>query len=249
MATAAEVLERTLRAHASCATYRDEGEVVTVMSFGAKPYQQRTERIVFRTAFVRPDAFSFRFREATVGPESEWSLYAVWARGGRARSWWSLNEQTNEHESILHALSGPTGVSKGSAIRVPHLLLGERCELSLPAAEGATLREDVLEGGTRCHVVRGSLPMNRVAEHWIDATTHLLRKVREESSADSMRELVERARENIRHSPEFDETKRRELLSSFESRPELPGMTTTTTTVRPEVDVPIAPEELDFTPA
>ena len=78
----------------------------------------------FRTLFRRPDRFLFEFREKTLGPESEWSRHVVWGSGSAYRSWWTLHpDGVHEHDSLHRAIAGPTGVSGGSAYRVPTLLV------------------------------------------------------------------------------------------------------------------------------
>lgn len=253
MPTAAEVLERTKNAYATCSSYRDRGEVVTVFITGVKPYHRRTTRRPFRTAFLRPDSFYFQFRDVTVGPESEWSMYAVWAAGGRARSWSTRDERIKAHPSILEALSGPTGVSGGSAIRIPRLLIpNEHQAYSLPAPDGSTMREDALEDGTRCYVVRGPMPRGDIREHWIDSTTYLLRAVHGEHlhTPARTRELRAKARREIEERAELDPQQRRRLLDSMDSMTERPSefTTTHTTTYEPEVDVAIASDAFELIP-
>jgi hypothetical protein len=75
---AAEILANVVRTYATCRSYREEGDERTVFITGTLPWQRRTTRKRFRTAFVRPDRLFFEYLEVEVGPEAEWHRGVVW---------------------------------------------------------------------------------------------------------------------------------------------------------------------------
>src|SRR5437879_11410435 len=111
--TAAEILARVASVYASCRAYSDEGEVSTKFNIAfSKAMIYR-----FSTAFVRPAAFRFELRNGVGNKESR---YVAWKAGGLEKAGWPIGVR---HESIDETLLGLSGVSEGSALTVPALVL------------------------------------------------------------------------------------------------------------------------------
>ena len=121
--SAAEILERMIGTYANCKTYQDSGEVTTAFS-GSGPSFSNTKP--FSTAFVRPARFRFEFKSAFLPYDNHWQRYLVWADGAKTRTWWDVTPGIVESPSLESALAGATGVSGGSAQRVPAMLMPGR---------------------------------------------------------------------------------------------------------------------------
>lgn len=116
--TAQQIVEKMLANYANCKSYMDSGRVERVI-IGKN--QKRTTIKPFSTSFIRPDAFRFEYQERS--SEKEWKHYIVWQKGSEIKSWWTLRPTVKEFNSLSMALAGPTGISGGSAVLIPSLLM------------------------------------------------------------------------------------------------------------------------------
>jgi hypothetical protein len=228
--TPQELLANVRNAYGACRTYQDRGDAVTVFIHGGG--RRRTQSRPFRTWFVRPDLFRFEYAKREIGPEEEWDRCVIWRKNGVTRSWWTI-DVPGEPESLSMALAGATGVSRGSAVRVPRLLLPE------PGVHERALRleADQVVAGRPCKMlVEGREPYE---ETWaIDAQTWLLLRVTQR--------MV------------FDKSHHERALKALESEargihiPPPPRMedfeTETTTTYEPVFDADIATDVFEFQP-
>ncbi len=217
-ATAVTILRTMERVYAGCRSYRDKGEVRTgIVTDGGRAGSDRP----FTTAFVRPGRFRFQFTDPGLGERS--SSYIVWSDGDDVRSWWDAKPGVRRPGQLEAALVPAAGISGGSSVRVPGLLLpGELGQGPLLIAPERI--DDGDDRGVACFRIRGesrktpyTLSMgarvltvkSESVTLWIDRATHLLRKVQE--------------------------TRTFETYTSE-----------ATTTYSPEIDVAIAPGELAF---
>lgn len=220
-ASPVKILLAMKRAYASCRSYRDTGLVKMTSatdensSFGSEQ--------PFATVFVRPDHIRFQFTDTGLGERS--SLYIVWSDGTEVRSWWDAKPGVRRPASIQEALEVATGISGGSSVRVPGLLMPDK------VPEGAPLiaPERIADGddrGVPCYCVRGKsrqtpytikmgartvTVQDETVTLWIDRSTSLLRKVEETRT-----------------------------YAEYRSQ--------STTTYMPEIDVEITPPQLAFNP-
>ena len=168
--TPQEIIEAMRAAYASCASYRDRGNVRTDY-FAPSGAPTRSEDLPFSTVFQRPDRFRYEFRGETGG------RYIVWREGAAVRTHWDLIGRDERPESLVLALAGATGVSAGSAHTVPSLLLPDEFE------EDALWRFVDLElvgqtalDGVACHHITAGTA--RDPTHlWITIGTSLLRRI------------------------------------------------------------------------
>jgi hypothetical protein len=161
--TPAQLLRATADTYANCHTYRDTGRATT------KPASGAPGPILFapfQTAFERPEQFRFGVQAMTLG-------HIVWRHGAALRSW-SHHDGFKKPESLDSALSALAGVSGGSSVAVPRLLLGD-------AAHGPPLMdmtdlvrlENAELNGAHCYCLRGREAIGTTTV-WIDQTSHLL---------------------------------------------------------------------------
>src|SRR5262245_24338055 len=118
MLSAEEIVGKAISAYASCKSYMDAGRVRTIF---LTKLGRRTDIKPFSTAFVRLDAFRFEFQSRR--GEEEWNIYIVWRQGNSVKSWWTIKSEGRESNELSSAIAGATGVSSGSAHRIPALLM------------------------------------------------------------------------------------------------------------------------------
>lgn len=212
------ILLKMARVYRNCRSYRDSGEVrTTLLTDGGRAGSDRP----FSTAFVRPDRFRFQFTDPGLGERS--SAYIVWTDGTDVRSWWDAKPGVRNAGTLQDALGVAAGISGGSSVRVPALLMpgsvGEG-----PAVIAAERIQDGADRGVSCFRIKGkgqrtpyTLKMgaqtltvqDESITLWIDRATLLLRKVQDNKTFDTY------TSESV-------------------------------TTYAPEVDVEIPPEQLAF---
>lgn len=171
---ARQILERMREVYATCSSYRDEGEVESVMIMGPRRFDQETTIKPFATAFVRPNSFRYEFWKQGHGPREEWDYAIVWTEGKKYRSWWTLQSgRRGSHSTIPRAVAGFVGVSGSSAYTVPNLLVTSG---SLAPRQGLKSRGRADLDGIDCWVI----DMGDGEETlWIDVSTGLIRLIEE----------------------------------------------------------------------
>jgi hypothetical protein len=164
------VLAKSGLVYARAITYFDRGMVKG--SIGVRDEKP------FITAFDRSRR-RFRF-EFLSGHPSERKLsmrYAVWTNGDDIRSWWTLApKQVNSFNSLSMALAGPTGVSGGSAMNIPSLLLADQLTSRFLFADTVAYVGEETIDGHRCHRVDIRTPAWPETV-FIDADTFLIRRL------------------------------------------------------------------------
>jgi len=169
---AEEVLARVAATYAACRSYSDSG-VVTDRYPGLVAH---TTTKPFRTAFVRPGRFRFQFAETKGFVGGEY-LYIVWRNGDDVRTWWDVRPGVQKAPSLGEALGAATGVSGGSAHRIPALLMppevgGRR----LTGVAQARLLGDAAVGASACYRIGGTYADGPITV-WVDKATFLVRRV------------------------------------------------------------------------
>src|SRR5687768_3500583 len=151
--TARDVVRKVSQVYRSARSYEDSGMVIDPFNWAGTA--KGPTKKPFMTVFVRPNLFYYQFTEKREG-EAE-RRYVVWADGKKVRSWWSVRPEVQEFELIGPSLSGPLGVSGGSAHTIPRLLLADTMtttyaitSISVPTISGSeTVR------GTPCYRIVG----------------------------------------------------------------------------------------------
>ncbi len=176
--SAADLLARTASIYGSCSTYQDTGEVTTVFITGRWPWDRRTQRTRFKTAFVRPNRFLFEYREVGVGPESEWHGGVMWMRGPELRNWSTHKLVPDEYKSASDAMGAFAGVSSGASHFIPRMLdskLGAAG--SLPDSPTARVVGNGDLDGVLCTRVEGVRYRGQRVIVWIEDQSGLVRKL------------------------------------------------------------------------
>jgi hypothetical protein len=101
-------------AYATARTYVDHGTVNRLLLSGN---DQSSERLSFRTLFERPHKFRYEFTEEATGQR-----LAIWQKEPPARRYWTVHGRI-ETTTLASAIASATGISSGSALSVPNLLM------------------------------------------------------------------------------------------------------------------------------
>jgi hypothetical protein len=219
--TDVQIVELANQAYARCDSYRDSGVVVT--SYVSEDGEWTAEK-PFTTAFQRPKRLRLEINDRSVGEPPPTSI--IWASGDEVRTWSDLDPGVETPPNLAEALAAATGSSQGVSYRVPSLLL---------PADAATGRHplelnyavrigDADEDGFGCFRIRGqSIRTPRTLGEGEQAV------VLQENSViiwiDQRSFLVRRVEET-------------NVYDTFR--------TETITTYRPQIDVQIPSEELEF---
>lgn len=180
--SADQILGRVAEVYSQCRSYRDSGLVTTVFFSN---WGKRTVEKPFKTAFVRPDRFRFEYSENG----EPWDRYVIWRQGETVRTWWGIDPGVHDAPSLGAALAAATGVSSGSARRIPGLLLAERIEAgwdirrlrNLKRLNDARLRE------ADCILVQGEKGSDEPVTLWIAKKTFLIRRIDEANKFSDFR--------------------------------------------------------------
>jgi len=174
-----------VKAYASCKSYRDTGMVKTLFIL---PDGNRITEKPFTTAFVRPSRFRFEYKERR---ENQEYRYLIWANGKDVRTWWDIIPGVKRLDSLGLALAGATGVSGGSARRIPGLLISE------PIGAGWDIRnlrnlkrlEDAKAEEADCFRIQGETGIDGQGPVtlWIDKARFLLRRLDQQKKLANFR--------------------------------------------------------------
>jgi hypothetical protein len=182
--TADQILNRVAEVYSRCRSYRDSGIVKTVF---IQSWGKHTVEKVFRTAFVRPDQFRFEYYEKG----EPLDRFVIWGQGDKARTWWGIEPGIHDARTVGCALAAATGVSGGSARRIPGLLLAERIEAGWDIRRLKSLKrlDDSKLRGADCFRVQGATSTSHPDPVilWISRTTFLIRRIDESTKFDDFR--------------------------------------------------------------
>lgn len=247
--TAAEIIERVKARYAGCRTYEDEGESTTVIIHGPKPWDRRTTKKPFKTAFARPTHFYFESADAGIGPESEWGRGVAWQNDRGVFKWSTLPvpRLTDDPLTLDSALAGLGG---SAPTNVPRLL-GCLEKFDAPLVELPASATRTEWSGVECFMLDGTW-RGKPHRVWIECATFLLRRVESRTVFnDRLREqMAARTRAELTK-PNLNEKQRAVLEQALaRSTENLAGdFTTETTTIwHPRMDHDINPAVFEFTP-
>lgn len=167
--TASDVLKRMAEAYATARTYEDTG-TVRVVSLKEEGRRERERGMPFSTTFERPLKFRFQYQDDIVG--ATWIAHA----DGPARL--RFGRRKEQTLPLSRAIASLTGVSSGSAHRVPRLLAPDTvngwstADLSEPILESSEAVEETL-----CHRLSGRTHGGHAETVWIGTRDFLIRRV------------------------------------------------------------------------
>lgn len=178
--TAKQVLDRMSKTYAGCKTYGDSGVVKTLF---VQDTGTRTVEKPFKTAFVRPGHFRFEYKDGT-------DRHIIWSKGKDVQTWWDVQPGIQKPESLQLAVAAATGVSSGSAARIPAMLMPKQIE----GWGGVHIRDAKrIEDGTldevECFRLEGKYVDDPITL-WIDKKSYLVRRIDQQTMFDTFRTEV-----------------------------------------------------------
>jgi hypothetical protein len=175
METAEQLLARCAETYSKCATYIDGGSQTTLFITGPHPWNRRTVRRFFRTAFQRSGRFLFEYRDQAVGPESEWARAAIWQDTTGVWTWSTIRSAVQKAASLESAVAALAGVSGGTSAFAPCLLLPELAKAPrLPTTSLSLGDENTTEGSRPCCWVSGNDWQGKKERLWLDLESALV---------------------------------------------------------------------------
>ena len=167
-----ELLLQVISRYRALDSYADTGQVLDL----TKP---RSAPLVFATALRRPD---FKFSFSSPHPYRPLSHLVtrtqIGVREGRAYFWdqsYSASSKLEQEESLLMAIAGATGISRGSAHTIWSLLFGDEGRDFFSSLTRPRLRRFSNFDGVRCHRLVAQHPGFRRVEFHIGVDDLLLR--------------------------------------------------------------------------
>jgi len=194
-----DLWERSRAAYAALHSYADAGVVTTEDQSPGGPLL--TERHTFSTSYLAPRKFYFEFRK---DPAHSRERLVVWCADADFESWWSATgvHQTYPQGTGATAFAVSNFPTKGSVVMVPPLLFskaglqGPLAALKAPRLVGT---EEV--DGHRSYKLVGEVTLGyatglgahaRPTTIWVDSLTLLVRKVVQDTPAESPEGSVSR---------------------------------------------------------
>jgi len=140
----------------------------------------RTVEKPFKTAFVRPGQFRFEYQDGT-------DRHIIWSKGKDVQTWWDVQPGIQKPESLQLAVAGATGVSSGSAARIPGMLMPDK----LGGWGGVHISDAKrIEDGTidkaECFRLEGKYGDNSITL-WIDKKSYLVRRIDQQAMFETFR--------------------------------------------------------------
>lgn len=179
--SAQQIMDRTISVYANCNSYVDEGEVRTI--FLARN-RRRTVIKPFTTAFVRPSDFRFEYKE--LRGEEVWSNYIIWKDAESVKTWWSIRPGVENPPNLSFAVAGATGVSSGSAVTVPALLMPEITSGNrIKTLSDLKLIGNEVINGRKAHKIEGTDFRKNNVTLWVDSESMLIVKIFQKTIFDT----------------------------------------------------------------
>jgi hypothetical protein len=185
--TAAELIREMAATYANCRSYRDQGAVKTTSSS-----DNRVDEKPFWTEFIRPDYFRFEYDDRLAPFFMKWNRNYVWLDHGEVWDWFAFNKGKEREKSLDLALACATGVSGGSAHRVPRLLMPKNVTWGRSLVGLLDPKVECVEkiDGHPCYRVTGRYAPGMDATVWIDVDSHLIRQVLEVFKSHGFQQLT-----------------------------------------------------------
>lgn len=190
-----KVMDRSRAAYAALDTYADSGTVVVESGIAGAVL---VERFTFRTAFKRPRQYLFEF----VGPDDRVALWCE-TRDGDFHSWWKTTgvHEVHGNRTGINAFLTTAAPTKGTSLYLVSILLPQTELLaSLWDFKPTGAVRDTIGG--RAHLkltgeMKGHFGSGRPIAIWVDPATLLIRRIVEDTPAESPAGSVDRVTTNF----------------------------------------------------
>ncbi|MEH6556352.1 MAG: hypothetical protein V7708_01060 [Oceanicoccus sp.] len=175
-----EIIQRMENTYANSGTYSDSGVVKIIFSGSVNIIVEKP----FTTAFIRPDRFRYAFKEKKADGRDQ--IFIIHLKGKEVQTYWDVQKDL-KHESLDRAVASAAGVSSGTAITVPGMLLPNEItwRRAIRFNQPKRIDDEVLDNAD-CFRVQDII-LNNLTTLWIDKKTFLLRKISREQLFDDFR--------------------------------------------------------------
>lgn len=173
--SAKEILDRISELYKSCRSYLDKGEIkIQMTKKGCKTFDVRR----FFTFFLRPSRFSFQFR-SRLPREKAWRKYGVYMKNNVVKSLLTDEICSEVRERSLNdAIASAAGISGGSAVWIPNLLMPDLIEAQgiRSTKQLKRLRDEVIND-VMALKIEGRDQQGSLRMFWIDKEQFLIRRI------------------------------------------------------------------------
>ena len=179
--TAKEIIERMAEVYADSKSYTDSAVVKTVF---IRSESRRTVEKPFTTAFIRPDQFRFEFKEKIQGNRER--RFIIYRKAKDVQTYWNVDKDL-KLESIDRAVAAATGVSGGSAMIIPAMLIPNEIKWrrAIRFHKPERIGDDIFDE-VDCFRIHDIILVSPVT-FWIEKKTFLLRKIFREQEFEDFR--------------------------------------------------------------
>ncbi len=185
-------------AYAALSSYSDTGTIRVEYQLPGAP--RTVDTVTFETAYAKPKRFLLS--STATGPDGE--RFAVWSAGDYFETWWSASGvhqkfPPGQGVSALVVGSLPT---RGASVNIPSLLFSQAeihssiMDLAVTKVGRETINGVVTD--TVSGVTQGHFGLGRPMTIWIDASTHLIVRMVEDTPTDAPAGSVDRIVTEIR---------------------------------------------------
>jgi len=178
-----ELLKKIEFNYATFQSYQDSGIVEATI---IRHKTRSTRKQSFTTVFVRPN--NFRFEARALNQDGALDRYIVWKEKNQVRTWWSTESGYERKASFGPAIISATGVSLGTSITVPKLLM----PVEIRANSITDLSDPVITGkeviaGRNTWRLEGSDSWGSKVTLWVDGQDMLIWKIYRNSLIQGIR--------------------------------------------------------------
>jgi hypothetical protein len=175
--SADSVINLSIKAYGHLKTYSDSGKLIQTF-LTANPHKTA---IVFKTAYVNTGDINFEYYVS--GNSS--SLYTINRTNNAVKTWWGILNRTEAPANMQRALGAALGVSGGTSMIVPGLLLTADFKNSNLYSNISKRAVAAIEqvNGKDCYKITGT-NMRGPITVWIGKKDFLIRKIEEEHVID-----------------------------------------------------------------
>lgn len=177
----AEILAQVGRTYAELNSYSDRGYVLS-RKHPEEPFEKDK---TFTTFFKKPNHFRFEWFECGQHAKlkgKDGIPNIVWCDGKNSYCKYTFQNSVERIKSLSSAIAGATGISGGTAHRIPSLLIDEMCGKKITDCQSLVLiAEDVTSDG-KCYVLR----LDKEGElYYIGKTDKIIQKIERDLVIDT----------------------------------------------------------------
>lgn len=174
-----ELYKKLIERYQSLSSYQDEGETVYYLQEGKKSKQT----IKFKTHYSDPNLVRFEFLKHDPNFKFMKSRHVIWFDGKKSYSAW--DKEVEEVEYMRLAFAGATGISMGTAPKIPSLLLDYGIGAGIHRLEYPKLVGTEEFDGRQCFHLKAS-----GINLWVSKDDLLIRKIDDDGTEIHLKSII-----------------------------------------------------------